>query len=63
MKIAITMPQMGQSVAEGVIVKWRKAVGDEVAADEIVVDVESDKISFEIESPAAGRQTIPPVAA
>lgn len=55
MKIAITMPQMGQSVAEGVIVKWRKAVGDEVAADEIVVDVESDKISFEIESPAAGR--------
>lgn len=55
MSVAIHMPQMGQSVAEGVIVKWRKAVGDTVAADEIVVDVESDKISFEIESPAAGR--------
>lgn len=53
--IPIVMPQMGQSVAEGTIVKWRKKVGEVIAADEIVVEIESDKISFEVESPAAGR--------
>lgn len=52
--IPILMPQMGQSVAEGTIVKWRKQVGDAVAADEILMEVESDKITVEVESPAAG---------
>ncbi len=55
MNVPIHMPQMGQSVAEGTIVKWLKQVGDEIEADEVVVEVESDKIAFEIESPAAGR--------
>ncbi|HMP72386.1 MAG TPA: dihydrolipoamide acetyltransferase family protein [Kiritimatiellia bacterium] len=54
MSVPIVMPQMGQSVAEGVIVAWKKAVGEPVQPDEIVVEVESDKISFEIESPAGG---------
>ena len=49
------MPQMGQSAAEGTIVKWRKSVGDVLSADEVVVEVESDKIAFEVETPAAGR--------
>lgn len=49
------MPQMGQSVAEGTIVKWRKQVGEPVAADEVLMEVESDKITVEVESPAAGR--------
>ena len=53
--IPILMPQMGQSVAEGTIVKWRKRVGDAVAADEVIMDVESDKITVEVESPVAGR--------
>ncbi len=53
----IIMPQMGQSVAEGTIVRWRKKIGDTVALDEILVEIESDKISFEVESPAAGRLT------
>lgn len=53
--IPILMPQMGQSAAEGTIVKWRKNVGDQLAADEIVVEVESDKIGFEVETPCAGR--------
>ena len=53
--IPILMPQMGQSVAEGTIVKWRKHVGDQVAADEVIMDVESDKITVEVESPVAGR--------
>lgn len=53
--IPILMPQMGQSVAEGTIVKWRKRVGETVAADEVLMEVESDKITVEVESPAAGR--------
>jgi 2-oxoglutarate dehydrogenase E2 component (dihydrolipoamide succinyltransferase) len=53
--IPILMPQMGQSVAEGTIIKWRKKVGDTVAADEVIMEVESDKITVEVESPAAGR--------
>jgi 2-oxoglutarate dehydrogenase E2 component (dihydrolipoamide succinyltransferase) len=52
--VPILMPQMGQSVSEGTIVKWRKQVGDAVAADEPLMDVESDKITVEVESPAAG---------
>jgi 2-oxoglutarate dehydrogenase E2 component (dihydrolipoamide succinyltransferase) len=46
---------MGQSMAEGTIVRWRKKVGDAVAMDEVLLEVESDKISIEVESPAAGR--------
>lgn len=53
--IPILMPQMGQSAAEGTIVKWRKRVGETIAADEIIVEVESDKIGFEVESPSPGR--------
>lgn len=54
-QISILMPQMGQSAAEGTIVKWRKKVGDLIGADEVVVEVESDKIAFDVESPEAGR--------
>lgn len=54
MEIPIVMPQMGQSMAEGVIVKWLKRAGDAVGADEPIVEIESDKISIAVESPAAG---------
>ena len=52
--VPILMPQMGQSVAEGTIIRWRKKVGDPIAPDEIIVEIESDKINFEVESPAGG---------
>jgi Pyruvate/2-oxoglutarate dehydrogenase complex, dihydrolipoamide acyltransferase (E2) component, and related enzymes len=52
--VPILMPQMGHSVSEGTIVRWRKQVGETVAADEPLMDVESDKITVEVESPAAG---------
>ncbi|HEY8241776.1 MAG TPA: dihydrolipoamide acetyltransferase family protein [Kiritimatiellia bacterium] len=55
--IPILMPQMGQSMAEGTIIKWRKKVGDPIKADEIILEVESDKISIEVESPVAGKLT------
>jgi pyruvate/2-oxoglutarate dehydrogenase complex dihydrolipoamide acyltransferase (E2) component len=54
-QVSIKMPQMGQSVAEGTIVRWLKRVGEPIEADEILVEIESDKISFQVESPAAGR--------
>ena len=54
-QVSVIMPQMGQSVAEGTILRWLKKVGDEVKADEILLEVETDKTNVEVESPAAGR--------
>jgi pyruvate/2-oxoglutarate dehydrogenase complex dihydrolipoamide acyltransferase (E2) component len=53
--VAIAMPQMGISVAEGTIVEWRKRPGDWVDADEPICDVSTDKVEVEIPAPAAGR--------
>lgn len=52
--ISIVMPQMGQSIAEGTVTRWHREVGDRIGADDVLVEVESDKISFEVGSPAAG---------
>ncbi len=53
--IQIVMPQMGQSVAEGTIVRWTKRVGDGIKADEVLLEVETDKTTVEVESPATGK--------
>ena len=50
----IRIPQMGESVAEGSIGTWLKKVGDTVAADEPIVEVETDKVAMEVPSPVAG---------
>ncbi len=50
----IVIPQMGESVAEGTIGTWLKQVGDAVAADEPIVEVETDKVAMEVPSPVAG---------
>lgn len=50
----IIMPQLGETVAEGVVTKWYKKVGDSIKADETLFDVETDKVSTEIPSPVAG---------
>ncbi len=50
----IIMPQLGETVAEGVVTKWYKKVGDTIKADETLFDVETDKVSTEIPSPVAG---------
>jgi 2-oxoglutarate dehydrogenase dihydrolipoamide succinyltransferase (E2 component) len=52
--VQVQMPQMGISVSEGTIIEWRKAVGDQVAADEPIADVTTDKVDVEIPCPAAG---------
>src|SRR5262245_38350115 len=48
------MPQLGVSISEGTLVTWRKQVGDEVAYEETICDIATDKIDFECPSPAAG---------
>jgi pyruvate/2-oxoglutarate dehydrogenase complex dihydrolipoamide acyltransferase (E2) component len=53
--VAIEMPQMGVSVAEGTIVEWLKQPGDWVEADETLAMVTTDKVDVEIPSPSSGR--------
>jgi 2-oxoglutarate dehydrogenase E2 component (dihydrolipoamide succinyltransferase) len=48
------MPQMGESVAEGTVVRWIKKVGDSVERDEPLFEISTDKVDAEIPSPAAG---------
>ena len=50
----VTMPQMGESIAEGTIVRWIKRVGDKVDRDEPLFEISTDKVDAEIPSPAAG---------
>ena len=48
------MPQLGESVAEGMIVRWMKQEGEQVAKDELIVEVSTDKVDSEIPSPTSG---------
>jgi pyruvate dehydrogenase E2 component (dihydrolipoamide acetyltransferase) len=50
----VIMPQLGETVAEGIVTRWYKKVGDTVKADEVLFDVETDKVSTEIPAPVAG---------
>lgn len=54
MATQIIIPEMGESVTEGTIARWFKQVGDAVAVDEPLVEVETDKVTVEIPAPAAG---------
>jgi len=51
---SVTLPEMGESVTEGTVTRWLKAVGDQVAVDEPLVEVSTDKVDTEIPSPVAG---------
>src|SRR3954454_11471820 len=50
----VVMPQMGESIAEGTIVRWIKKVGDAVDRDEPLFEISTDKVDAEIPSPGAG---------
>ena len=54
MATPIVMPQMGESIAEGTIVRWIKKVGDRVERDEPLFEITTDKVDAEIPAPAAG---------
>src|SRR5687768_18144329 len=50
----VLMPQMGESIAEGTIVRWIKKVGDTVDRDEPLFEISTDKVDAEVPSPPAG---------
>ena len=54
MAVDVIMPQMGESIAEGTIVKWHKKVGDAVRKDETLLEISTDKVDSEIPAPASG---------
>lgn len=56
--VAINVPTMGESVAEGSVGAWLKKSGDTVAKDELLVEIETDKVAVEVSAPAAGVLTI-----
>src|SRR5213083_1604934 len=50
----VVMPQMGESIAEGTVVRWMKKPGDKVERDEPLLEISTDKVDAEIPSPASG---------
>ncbi|MFM7624752.1 MAG: biotin/lipoyl-containing protein, partial [Actinomycetota bacterium] len=50
----VTMPALGESVSEGTVTRWLKSVGDQVTADEALLEVSTDKVDTEIPSPVSG---------
>lgn len=52
--VDVVMPQMGESITEGTVSKWLKAVGDAVQKDEPLLEISTDKVDAEVPSPAAG---------
>jgi len=53
-RTVVRLPELGESVTEGTVTRWLKQVGDEVAADESLLEVSTDKVDTEIPSPASG---------
>ncbi len=53
-KIDLVMPKMGESIAEGTIIKWTKKEGDRIERDETILEISTDKVDSEIPSTAAG---------
>lgn len=54
MKLEVRVPQLSDSIASGTLLPWRKQVGETVARDETLVDLETDKVILEIPAPASG---------
>ncbi len=52
--VDVVMPQMGVSVSEGTITKWLKQVGEQIEADESLLEISTDKVDTEVPSPASG---------
>lgn len=53
-RVEVLLPQWGMGMSEGSITTWHKKVGDTVAEDEALADVEAEKVEETLESPAAG---------
>ena len=54
MSVEVVMPQMGESITEGTISKWLKAVGDSIEKDEMILEISTDKVDAEVPATSAG---------
>ena len=54
MSVSVKMPQLGESVTEGIVTRWLKKEGDEISSDEPLLEVSTDKVDTEIPAPATG---------
>ncbi len=54
MAVEIKVPEMGESITEATLINWTKKSGDSVEADEVLAELETDKVTMELRSPAAG---------
>ena len=54
MPVSVTMPRLGESVTEGTVTRWLKQEGDQVSADEPLLEVSTDKVDTEVPAPATG---------
>jgi 2-oxoglutarate dehydrogenase E2 component (dihydrolipoamide succinyltransferase) len=52
--VEVKVPQLSESVAEATMLQWKKKVGDSVSADEILIDIETDKVVLEVPAPSGG---------
>jgi len=52
--VEVKVPQLSESVTEATLLQWKKKVGDAVAVDEILIEVETDKVVLEVPAPSAG---------
>ena len=52
--VEVKVPQLSESVAEATMLQWRKKVGDAIAVDEILIEIETDKVVLEVPAPSAG---------
>ncbi len=55
--VEVTMPAMGESVTEGTLLEWHVAEGGQITADDVIVDISTDKVDAEVPSPATGTVT------
>src|SRR5690554_1908229 len=53
-KVEVTMPKMGESITEGTVIAWHKKPGEQVEADETLLEIGTDKVDTEVPSPATG---------
>ena len=52
--VEVKVPQLSESVADATLLKWKKKAGEAVAQDEILIEIETDKVVLEVPAPAAG---------
>ena len=52
--VEVKVPQLSESVAEATMLQWKKKVGDAIAIDEILIEIETDKVVLEVPAPAGG---------